>query len=149
MVLCTIIHLFKPEIQWCQYQRVIAKFHKVIKASRHPEDSSRLMDKCNSQISMTPSRKHFLFSLTVFLKANTGSSFSRDIQEVVPNQFVKCQCSINPPWQPHSFNTVGIHQDLYFNHKPWEDHSTKFISQFGKVYIPSENQYRSAASLKE
>ncbi|MBW0527224.1 hypothetical protein O181_066939 [Austropuccinia psidii MF-1] len=32
------MHLFSTEIQWPQYQRVIATFHKVIKESHHPED---------------------------------------------------------------------------------------------------------------
>ncbi|MBW0474185.1 hypothetical protein O181_013900, partial [Austropuccinia psidii MF-1] len=52
---------------------------------------------------MTPSSNQWLFSLTVFLKGNTGCSFSRDIQEAVPKQCGKGQCSTNPPWQPHSF----------------------------------------------
>ncbi|MBW0564290.1 hypothetical protein O181_104005 [Austropuccinia psidii MF-1] len=104
---------------------------------------------------MTPSSHHWLFSLTVFLQGNTGSSFSRDIQEEVPKQPVKGKCSINPPWKPHSFNTVWIHRDLYFTNTTWENHSTQFIFEFGKVYIPSDNQYsfstqyRSAAKLKE
>ncbi|MBW0478769.1 hypothetical protein O181_018484 [Austropuccinia psidii MF-1] len=88
-----------------------------------------------------PSSHHWLFSFTAFLQGNNGSSFSRDIQEEVPKQPVKGQCSINPPSQPHSSNTVWIHQDLYSIHTSWEDHSTQFISQFGKVYIPSDNQY--------
>ncbi|MBW0556094.1 hypothetical protein O181_095809 [Austropuccinia psidii MF-1] len=113
MVLCTIIHLFSPAIQWPQDQMVISTSHQVIKA-RHPEDSSRLKEKCQSQIPMTPSRNNWLFSLTVLLQRNTSSSLSRDIQEAVPKQFVKCKCSINPPWQPHSFNTFWIHQDMYF-----------------------------------
>ncbi|MBW0541247.1 hypothetical protein O181_080962, partial [Austropuccinia psidii MF-1] len=52
---------------------------------------------------MTPSSNQWLFSLTVLLQGNTGCSFSRDIQEAVPKPVVKCQCSINPTWQPHSF----------------------------------------------
>ncbi|MBW0507418.1 hypothetical protein O181_047133 [Austropuccinia psidii MF-1] len=104
---------FSPEIQWGQYQIVISAFHQVIK-SHHPEDSSRLKEKYQSQIPIIPSSNHLLFSFTVFLQGNTGNSFSRDIQEAVPKQFSKCQCSINPPCQPHSFNTVFIHQDLYF-----------------------------------
>ncbi|MBW0572468.1 hypothetical protein O181_112183 [Austropuccinia psidii MF-1] len=104
---------------------------------------------------MTPSSKHWLFAFTVFLQGNTGSSFSRDIQDSVPKQPVKGQCPINPPWQPHSFNTVWIHQDLYFIHTTWEDHSTQSISPFGR-YTSHQTinaafgiQYRSATSLKE
>ncbi|MBW0473030.1 hypothetical protein O181_012745 [Austropuccinia psidii MF-1] len=52
---------------------------------------------------MTPSSNQWLFSLTVFLQGNTGCSFSRDIQEAVPKQVVKCQFSINPTWKPNSF----------------------------------------------
>ncbi|MBW0515412.1 hypothetical protein O181_055127, partial [Austropuccinia psidii MF-1] len=63
---------------------------------------------------MKPSSKQWLFSLTVFLQGNTGGSFSRDIKEEVPKQCVKGQCSTNPPWQPNSFSTVLIPQDLYF-----------------------------------
>ncbi|MBW0543965.1 hypothetical protein O181_083680 [Austropuccinia psidii MF-1] len=108
------MHLFPPEIQWHQYQMVISTLNQVIQASHHPEDSSRLKDKCQSQIPMTPSSNHWFFSFTVFLQGNTGSSFSRDIQEAVPKQLAKGKCSINPPWQPHSLNTVWIHQDLHF-----------------------------------
>ncbi|MBW0584048.1 hypothetical protein O181_123763 [Austropuccinia psidii MF-1] len=113
---------------------VISTFHQVIKA-HHPEDSSRLKEKCQSQIPMTLSRNHWLFSFTVFLQGNTGSSFSRTIQEEAPNQFSKGQFSINPPWQPHSFNTVWIHQDLYFYHTPWEFHSNQFISKLARYTL--------------
>ncbi|MBW0530140.1 hypothetical protein O181_069855 [Austropuccinia psidii MF-1] len=82
------MHLFPPEIQWCQYQMVISTSHQVIKA-HHPEDSSRLKEACQSQIPMTPSRNHWLSSLTLFLQGNTGSSFSRDIQQAVPKFFSK------------------------------------------------------------
>ncbi|MBW0460643.1 hypothetical protein O181_000358 [Austropuccinia psidii MF-1] len=140
MVLYTIVHPFSPEIQWSQYQMVISTFHQVIKASHHLEESSRRKDKCQSQIPMMPSSNHWLFSFTVFLQGNTGSSFSRDIQEEDPKQPVKGQCSINPPWQPHSFNTVWMHQDLCFIHTPWEFNSTQFISQFCKVYTSSSRQ---------
>ncbi|MBW0517580.1 hypothetical protein O181_057295 [Austropuccinia psidii MF-1] len=108
------MHLFPPEIQWNQYKIVISTFYQVIQESHHPEDSSRPKDKCQSQIQMTPSSNNLLFSFTVFPKGNAGSSFSRDIKEEVPKQFSKGECSINPPWKPHSFNTVWIHQDLYF-----------------------------------
>ncbi|MBW0522562.1 hypothetical protein O181_062277 [Austropuccinia psidii MF-1] len=116
------MHLFSPEIQWRQHQMVISTFHQVIKASCHPEDSSRLKDKFQSQIPMTPSINNWLLSFKVFLQGNNGSSFSRDIQEAVPKDFPKGYCSINSPWQPHSFNTVWIHQDLYFIHTPWKFH---------------------------
>ncbi|MBW0497216.1 hypothetical protein O181_036931 [Austropuccinia psidii MF-1] len=108
------MHLFPPEIQWHQYQMVFSTSRQVIQASCHPEDSSRLKDKCQAQIPMMPSINHWLFSFTAFLQGNTGSSFSRDIQEAVPKQLSKGQCSINIPWKPHSLNTVCIHQDLYF-----------------------------------
>ncbi|MBW0485906.1 hypothetical protein O181_025621 [Austropuccinia psidii MF-1] len=75
---------------------------------------------------MTPSINQLLFSLTVFLQWNTGCSFSRDIQEAVPKQCVKGQCSTNLPWQPNSFSTVLIHQDLSF---PFIHH--------GKIIQPS------------
>ncbi|MBW0496874.1 hypothetical protein O181_036589 [Austropuccinia psidii MF-1] len=92
---------------------VVSTFDQVIK-EHHPEDSSRLKEKCQSQVPMTPSSNHWLFSFTVFPQGNTGSSFSRDIKEAVPKQFAKCQCSINPPWKPHLFNEVWIHEDRYF-----------------------------------
>ncbi|MBW0488074.1 hypothetical protein O181_027789 [Austropuccinia psidii MF-1] len=95
------MHLFSPEIQWCHYQMVISTFHQVIKPSHPPEDSSRLKDKCQSQVPMTPSRNNWLLSFTVLLQGNTGSSFSRDIKEALSKQFAKGQCCINPPWQPH------------------------------------------------
>ncbi|MBW0484149.1 hypothetical protein O181_023864 [Austropuccinia psidii MF-1] len=79
-----------------------------------------------SQMPMKPSSNQWLFSLRVFLQGNTGCSFSRDIQELGPKQVVKCQCSINPSWQPNSFSTVLIHQDLYF---PFIHH--------GKIIQPS------------
>ncbi|MBW0490306.1 hypothetical protein O181_030021 [Austropuccinia psidii MF-1] len=80
-------------MQWHQYQMGVSAFHWVIK-SHHPEDSSRLREKCQSQIPMTPSSNHQLFSFKVFLQGNTSNSFSRDIQESVPKQFVK---SVNSP----------------------------------------------------
>ncbi|MBW0580967.1 hypothetical protein O181_120682 [Austropuccinia psidii MF-1] len=103
------MHLFSPAVQSHQYQMFISIFHQIIKASHHPEDSSRLKDKFQSQIPRIPSSNHWLFSFTVLLQGNTGSTFSRDIQEAVPKQFAKVQCSINPPWKPHSFNKVWIH----------------------------------------
>ncbi|MBW0498942.1 hypothetical protein O181_038657 [Austropuccinia psidii MF-1] len=78
-------------------------FIQVIKAACHPEDSSRLKDQCQYQIPMTSSSNHWLFSFTVFLQGNNGNILSRDIQEAVPKPVVKCQFSINPTWQPHSF----------------------------------------------
>ncbi|MBW0555126.1 hypothetical protein O181_094841 [Austropuccinia psidii MF-1] len=93
---------------------VISTFHKVIKA-RHPEDSSRLKKKCQSQIPMTPSSHHWLFLTQSIPPREYWNFTSRDIQEEFPRQFVKCQCSINPPWQQSSFNTVWIHQYLYCN----------------------------------
>ncbi|MBW0559509.1 hypothetical protein O181_099224 [Austropuccinia psidii MF-1] len=82
-----------------------------------------------SQIPMTPSSNQWLFSLTVFLQGNTGCSLSRDIQEAVPKQCLKGQCSTNPPWQPNSFNTVLVHQDLYF-------HSCTMGRSFNPVHFP-------------
>ncbi|MBW0505966.1 hypothetical protein O181_045681, partial [Austropuccinia psidii MF-1] len=55
---------------------------------------------------MLSSSNHWLFSFTVLLQGNTGNIFSRDIQEAVPKQVVKCQCSINPAWQPYSFQYI-------------------------------------------
>ncbi|MBW0480188.1 hypothetical protein O181_019903 [Austropuccinia psidii MF-1] len=77
--------------------------HEDALTSRHPDDSSRLKEHCQSQIPMFSSSQHWLFSFTVFLQGNIGNIFSRDIQEAVPKQVVKCQCSVNPTWQPHSF----------------------------------------------
>ncbi|MBW0495978.1 hypothetical protein O181_035693 [Austropuccinia psidii MF-1] len=117
-------------------------FPLFIRSSRHiiQRINQGLRASVKTQIPMTPSSNNWLFSFTVFLQGNTGSSFSRDIQEAVPKQPVKGQCLINPPWQPHSLNTVWIHQDMYFIHTTRQDHSTQFISQFGKVYIPLDNQ---------
>ncbi|MBW0480096.1 hypothetical protein O181_019811 [Austropuccinia psidii MF-1] len=97
-----------PNIKWL-FEIFIRSSRNVIQEINQGSRAS-----VKAQIPMTPSRNHWLFSFTVFLQANTGSSFSRDIQEAVPKQPVKGQCSINLPWQPHSFNTVWIHQDLYF-----------------------------------
>ncbi|MBW0470340.1 hypothetical protein O181_010055 [Austropuccinia psidii MF-1] len=103
-----------------------------------------------------PSSNQWLFLLTVLLQGTTGCSFSRDIQEEVPKQCVKGQCSTNPPWKPNSFSTVVIHQDLYFSFI----HHGKIIqpSSFPNparytlnqaVNTASRIQYRSAVSLKE
>ncbi|MBW0557492.1 hypothetical protein O181_097207 [Austropuccinia psidii MF-1] len=136
------MHIFSAAIQWL--------FPLFIRSSRHIiqriNQGSRASVK--PQIPMMPSSSHLLFSFTVFLQGNTGSSFSRDIQEAVSKQLVKGQFSTNPPWQPHSLNTVWIHKDLYFIHTTWEDHSTQFTSQFGKVYIPSNNQYSFQYSIQ-
>ncbi|MBW0591184.1 hypothetical protein O181_130899 [Austropuccinia psidii MF-1] len=77
-------------------------------SSGHQGTSSRGFIKAQGQVSksqipMTPSSNQWLFSLTVFLQGNSASSFSRDIQEAVQNNLSRVQCSINPPWQPHSF----------------------------------------------
>ncbi|MBW0543194.1 hypothetical protein O181_082909 [Austropuccinia psidii MF-1] len=77
-------------------------------SSGHQGTSSRGFIKAQGQVSksqipMTPSSNQWLFSLTVFLQWNTGSSFSRDIQEAVQNDLSRGQCSINPPWQAHPF----------------------------------------------
>ncbi|MBW0562991.1 hypothetical protein O181_102706, partial [Austropuccinia psidii MF-1] len=105
---------------------------------------------------MTPSSNQWLFSLTVFLQGNTGCSFSRDIQEAVPKQCVKGQCSTNPPWQPNSFSTVLIHQDLYFSFihhgKIIQPSSFPNLARYTlhqAVNTASRIQYRPAVSLKE
>ncbi|MBW0570883.1 hypothetical protein O181_110598 [Austropuccinia psidii MF-1] len=113
----------------------ISAVHNIIKA-RHPEDQSMLKGKCQNSNTNDAITQSLVILIQNIPQGNTGSSFSRDIQEAVQKQPVKGQCSINPPWQLHSFNTVWIHQDLYFIHTTWEDHSTQFISQFGKVHIP-------------
>ncbi|MBW0519598.1 hypothetical protein O181_059313 [Austropuccinia psidii MF-1] len=73
--------------------------------------------------SSIPPREYWQFILKLYYRG----SFKTICQVSMP---------INPPWKAHPLNTVWIHQDLYFNHTPWEDHSTEFISQFGKVYNP-------------
>ncbi|MBW0592637.1 hypothetical protein O181_132352, partial [Austropuccinia psidii MF-1] len=98
--LCTFLH---QQFNGTQIKWLFQLLFEVIKAARHPEDSSRLKDQCQSQIPMMSSRIHWLFSFTVFLQGNTGNILSRDIQEAVPKPAFKCQCSINPTWQPHSF----------------------------------------------
>ncbi|MBW0512276.1 hypothetical protein O181_051991 [Austropuccinia psidii MF-1] len=103
MVLHTIMHLFHQQFKGAQIKWLFQLFIQVIKEAHHPEDSSRLKDQCQSQIPMLSSSNHWLFSFTIFLQGNTGDVFSRDIQEAVPKPVVKCQCSINPTWQPHSF----------------------------------------------
>ncbi|MBW0489000.1 hypothetical protein O181_028715 [Austropuccinia psidii MF-1] len=100
------MHLFQQAIQWCQHQMVISTFHQVIKV-HHPEDLSRLKEKCQYQIPMTPSSNHWLFSFTVFLKGNTGSSLSRDIQEAVPKQFAKLSFLISECQNPRGSSTEG------------------------------------------
>ncbi|MBW0467137.1 hypothetical protein O181_006852 [Austropuccinia psidii MF-1] len=105
---------------------------------------------------MTPSSNQWLFSLTVFLQRNTGCSFSRDIQEAVPKQFVKGQFSTNPPWKPNSFSTALIHQELYFPFihlgKIIQPSSFPNLARYTlhqAVSTVSRIQYRTAASLKE
>ncbi|MBW0558829.1 hypothetical protein O181_098544 [Austropuccinia psidii MF-1] len=132
------MHSFSEAIQWRLDQLVFPLF---IRSSRHIIQRINQGPRASvkTQIPMMPSSNHWLISFTVFIEGNTGSSFSRYIQEEVPKQPIKGQFSINPPWRPHSFNTAWIHQDLYFINTTWEDHSSQFISQFGKLYIPSDN----------
>ncbi|MBW0495034.1 hypothetical protein O181_034749 [Austropuccinia psidii MF-1] len=103
-----------------------------------------------------PSRNQWLFSLTVFLQRNNGCSFSRDIQEAAPKQYVKGKCSANPSWQRNSFSTVLIHQDLYFsfihNGKIIQCSSFPNLARYTlhqAVNTASRIQYRPAVSLKD
>ncbi|MBW0518015.1 hypothetical protein O181_057730 [Austropuccinia psidii MF-1] len=105
---------------------------------------------------MTPSSNQFLFSLTVSLQGNTGCSFSRDIQEAVPKQCSKGQCSTNPPWKPNSSSKVLIHQDLYFSlihhGKIIQPSSFPNLARYTlhkKINTASSIQYWTTASLKE
>ncbi|MBW0535207.1 hypothetical protein O181_074922 [Austropuccinia psidii MF-1] len=91
--------------------------------------SSRGFIKAQRQVSISNTNDAIKQSLVILIH----SIPPRDIHEAVPKQFAKGQWSKNTPWQPHSFNTVWIHQDLYFTHTPWEFHLTQFISKFGKV----------------
>ncbi|MBW0567964.1 hypothetical protein O181_107679 [Austropuccinia psidii MF-1] len=66
---------------------VVSIFHQVIKASHHPEDSSRLKDKCQSQIPMTPSSNlgysHSQYSSKGILAVHSQGIFKRQF----PNNF--------------------------------------------------------------
>ncbi|MBW0520257.1 hypothetical protein O181_059972 [Austropuccinia psidii MF-1] len=97
---------------------------------------SRRFMNAQGQVSISDTNDAIKKSLVILIHSNPP----RDIQEAVLKQFFKGQCSINPPWKPHSFNTVWIHQDLNFIHTPLEFHSTQFISQSGKVYTSSSSQ---------
>ncbi|MBW0551765.1 hypothetical protein O181_091480 [Austropuccinia psidii MF-1] len=90
-----------------------------------------------------PPREYWLFIL-------------KDIKEAVPKEFVKGQCSTNPPWQPNSFSTVLIHQDLYFSiihHgkiiQPGSFPNLARYTLHQAVNTASRIQYRPAVSLKE
>ncbi|MBW0550229.1 hypothetical protein O181_089944 [Austropuccinia psidii MF-1] len=89
-----------------------------------------------------PSREYWQF----ILKGHARGSLKH---------FVKGQCSINPPWQPQLFKYSPDSPRPVFNHTSWENHSTQFISQSGKVYTPLDNhkassiQHRTTVSLKE
>ncbi|MBW0516695.1 hypothetical protein O181_056410 [Austropuccinia psidii MF-1] len=104
---------------------------------------------------MMPSSNRWLVSFTVFRQGNNGSSFSRDIQEEVPKQFAKGQCSINPPWQTHSLNTVRIQKRPFFSiihlgngiqPSSFPNLARYTINQ--AVNTASRIQYRQAVSLK-
>ncbi|MBW0473078.1 hypothetical protein O181_012793 [Austropuccinia psidii MF-1] len=123
-------------------------------SSGHQGTSSRGFIKAQgkvpkSQIPMMPSGNQWLFSLTVFLQGNTGSSFSRDIQEAFQNNLSRVNAPSIHLGNHINFNTVWIHQDLYFDHTSWENHSTQFISQSGKVYTPLDNHYTFQYSIQD
>ncbi|MBW0464897.1 hypothetical protein O181_004612 [Austropuccinia psidii MF-1] len=132
-----------------QLQMVISTFQQVIKAHL-PEDSSRLKGRCHNLKYQRLQQaingySHSQHSFKGILAVHSQGIFKRKFQ----NQL----SSVNAPSilignQIH-FNTVWIHEDLYFNHTLWENHSTQFISHSGRVYTPSDNQYRTTASLKE
>ncbi|MBW0465732.1 hypothetical protein O181_005447 [Austropuccinia psidii MF-1] len=133
----------------------ISTFYQVIKESHHPEDSSRLKDKCQTQVPMIPSSNHWLFSFTVFLQGNTVSSFSKDIQEAVPKQFSKGQCSINSLGNHiHSIQSgfiktciSTIHHGNFIPPSSFPNLARYKLHQgFHKA---SRIQYRPAVSLKE
>ncbi|MBW0559603.1 hypothetical protein O181_099318, partial [Austropuccinia psidii MF-1] len=86
-------------------------------SSGHQGTSSRGIIKAQGQVSkpqipMRPSIHQWLFSFTVFLQGNTGSSFSKDIQEAVQNNLSRVNAPSIHLGNNIYFNTVWIHQDL-------------------------------------
>ncbi|MBW0586442.1 hypothetical protein O181_126157 [Austropuccinia psidii MF-1] len=123
-------------------------------SSGHQDMSSRGFIKAQGQvleskIPMMPSSNQWLFSSTVLLQRNTGSTFSRDIQEAVKNKLSSDNAPSIQTGNHIHCNTVCIHQDLNFNHTSWENHSIQLISQYGKVYTPLENQYTFQSSIQD
>ncbi|MBW0465304.1 hypothetical protein O181_005019 [Austropuccinia psidii MF-1] len=98
--LCTFFH---QQFNGTQIKWLFQLFIQVIKEAHHPEDSSSLKARCQSQVPMTSSSNCWLFLFTISLQGNTGNILSRDIQEAAPKPVVKCQCFNNPTWQPNSF----------------------------------------------
>ncbi|MBW0496835.1 hypothetical protein O181_036550 [Austropuccinia psidii MF-1] len=80
---------------------------------------------------------HSQYSSIGRLAVHSQGIFKRQFQNNFP--------SVNAPsmylGNKIHFHTALFYKDLYLSHTPWEDHSTQFISQFGKVYTSSTNQY--------
>ncbi|MBW0551436.1 hypothetical protein O181_091151 [Austropuccinia psidii MF-1] len=133
---------------------VILTSYQIIKA-HHSEDSSRLKEKCQSQIPMKPSSNHCLFSFTVFFQGNTGSSFSRDVQEAVTNNLPRVSAaSINLGSHIHSRSSGFIKTCISItNHgnfiQPSSFTNLARYTLHQAVNTASRIQYRPAVSLQE
>ncbi|MBW0500385.1 hypothetical protein O181_040100 [Austropuccinia psidii MF-1] len=78
--------------------------------------SSRAFIKAQGQVSLSNINDAIRESLHILIQSIPQREYwpflLKGFQEVVSKQFSNCQCSINPPWPPHSFNTVWIQKDL-------------------------------------
>ncbi|MBW0513566.1 hypothetical protein O181_053281 [Austropuccinia psidii MF-1] len=128
---------------------------QVIKASCHPENSSRLKDKCYSQIPMTPSSSHWVFSLTVFLKGNTDSHSQGIFRRQFQNNYSSVSATSISLGNHMLSIQSGFIKTCIFNHTPWEVHPTQFFPNLARytfhqtINTSSRIQYISAVSLKE
>ncbi|MBW0520130.1 hypothetical protein O181_059845 [Austropuccinia psidii MF-1] len=125
-------------------------------SSGHQVKSSRLKDNFQSQISMTPSSNHWILSFTVFLQGDTSNSFSRDIHEAVPKQFVNIvnSPSIHLGNQIHSIQSGFVKTFIsIINHgniiQPSSLLNLARYTFHQTVNTASSIQYRPAASMKE
>ncbi|MBW0479570.1 hypothetical protein O181_019285 [Austropuccinia psidii MF-1] len=148
------MHIFALEIEWHQYQVVISTFHQVIK-EHYLEDSSRLKEKCQSQIPMRPSGNHFY---------SHSQYSSKAILEVPPQGIFKRQSQTNLPRVSTPSSHLGNHIHsiqsgfiktciLIINHGSSIQHSSFLnlarYTLHQAVNTASRIQYRPAVSLKE
>ncbi|MBW0559317.1 hypothetical protein O181_099032 [Austropuccinia psidii MF-1] len=149
------MHIFSPEIQWCQNQIVIQTFHQFIKAS-HTEDSSRLKRKVSvsntndaikqSLVILThkiPPREYWQF----FLKGYSRSSYKRICQVSVLHQstlattFIQYSLDSSRPVFPFIHHGKSIQPSSFPNLARYTLHQA--------ANKASGIQYRPAVSLEE
>ncbi|MBW0506722.1 hypothetical protein O181_046437 [Austropuccinia psidii MF-1] len=105
---------------------------------------------------MTPSRSHWVFSFTVLLQRNTGSSFSLDTQEEVPKTIFQVsmlhQSTLATTFIQYSMDSSRPVFSIIHHGKIIQPSSTLIWARYTfhqTINAASSIQYRPASTLKE